>query len=1240
MNFRNYFFIFLVLILTTSCSRPQAVKTKISFSISSIANSKLTNLENLNDSIQFVSINASGPNLPTQFLSWNMNNSSPPKEFSMEVLPGSQRLIQILVAFKNNEDSTLSLYYGDVVAEIQGNQVLLNIPISISSVTKTVPGKIMGKYITNYNLSNQPMGPSGELQVKYTHPGRPPIIISQSVMSNGWFNALALNDIELIYQLKNGIILFGGPKKLLDLSTAGSNQILKAALPLHLKSLNGIFNQESARIFAWGWFTDNATVASNASYSSLRICKNNLSNADQISNRIKFKTDANETNSPLYFNDSTIPNTLELSNIISPISQIIIEGGVSSVDTSCSTGSEYINKISVSKSLFEGINDPNLTFPVSSTNPSSPSPTPTNTISLIADFPLFYNGTNHIMTVDDCKPIKFKLTQNSAPYSNTTSLPIHISGLPNLSIYTDSTCSVSATEIQIPVSLDNSGNNYWVKATAVSNNNNFSNLTISNNSGISINRPYFNYNIGSKVIKIKGPELIAPNQCIKYQIIRTDATGNSIYPVSSLEFTPSGVIFNDPLCQSQSTITIGASMDRTDIWIKSSTASSVITNIMTSLTTTAVGYSFESKTISTSVNFSKPVAYKLFIESGSVSRNNCTQAYLAPVNSAGAVVNTNQEMSAFVRPVVHGSLGIFNDPFCGAVSNQITIPPNSSMAQFSLRAQTASTTAIIKIEGSGYRLFGVPSANPSTETLNINSSTDPWFAYVAPPSFNHALIVGNHEFTDGGSEYTYKKIPLFFGTSMGVGESYEIYCNGIVNCSDIIYEGGNYYFKLTHANAMTNTGVEIKYYRDGNLMGSRWLDISGQRLYGPDFKVENCNSSAGAGPGQTISGVLTNHSTSSTLCLRENTTYTRDNSANFNLGQSGGIQQLIGHSSGTTIISNDNRTDSTSVIEINNAQTSGIVVANIEINGLKNLPGVKINLDFVTPVSTTSIKLNNLKITGDAASGNSSLIHAQYTDPDFELNIEKSVFAQNAASGTAIAVSAVGNINLKGNIISTSTYLSKGIDLAIGNSSGFVEIQHNLIEGDGEPLSVVKNSASTNLNIIGNLIKTAAVSTTNASMIKISNEAANFNLKNNVAMSTSSNNTLLHIDRSAAANTSFSGIIENNLFIQKSSSLPALQFFLKASETFNLNQFMDNSFALIGSTNTYGVINNSITGTTLSLNAIGTDSTGRNKICSNSASLYSTFKSGSGTFLFNTPLNEAHLVPVSNSIDLNSLRCQ
>lgn len=277
-----------------------------------------------------VSISVNGEGMPTLLTEWDYCRSClqappPPTEFPVDVPSGKSRLFQVLAVYEDSAAKEMSIYYGDSTLDLNGGEVSLPISMTKISAGTLVQGRVAGRYLTSATS-----GPTGVVAVRY-YPsnGKPPMLVTREEIIGGYFNFFMLSGASLEYSV-NGQVLWGGPVSLDSTVFATSDRVMKAYVPVHVRSRfeNGAttFYQQEARILVWGYWGEPAV-----SLSSKYVCSVSLGGTSLV---LRQFSNSNLASSPsltfAYTAQSappTPPTVASLVNTASPLSSIAVQGG-------------------------------------------------------------------------------------------------------------------------------------------------------------------------------------------------------------------------------------------------------------------------------------------------------------------------------------------------------------------------------------------------------------------------------------------------------------------------------------------------------------------------------------------------------------------------------------------------------------------------------------------------------------------------------------------------------------------------------------------------------------------------------------------------------------------------------------------------------------------------------------------------------------------------------------------------
>ncbi len=213
--------------------------------------------------LEHVVVNISGSGFNTIARTWSKKGSGIGSDnatpvFSFDILQGEGRLIQAIAVYKN-ADNGMDFYYGETIATLYNDNELITVTLGAVGSSTGMEGSIEGRYVTG--TSTSPVYPTGTLTTVFTPPGRSPVIIAQSPMTDGWFSAFVLSGQNLDY-LMNGESITGGAKQLSDfdtLATASSERILVTKIPQYYQWNGSTYDLRPAKAQIRGFFGPGAT---------------------------------------------------------------------------------------------------------------------------------------------------------------------------------------------------------------------------------------------------------------------------------------------------------------------------------------------------------------------------------------------------------------------------------------------------------------------------------------------------------------------------------------------------------------------------------------------------------------------------------------------------------------------------------------------------------------------------------------------------------------------------------------------------------------------------------------------------------------------------------------------------------------------------------------------------------------------------------------------------------------------
>lgn len=236
----------ILLISINGCSRLEVPATKFTFYIPQQKTLSSKSTQSTLGTLQHVIINVRGPGIAAPIsmnYDANSHDSSAPQElpsiYTLEIPSGSSRLIQILAIYSQENSKNSAFFYGDSTVNLNGGEVAVDIPMRLRGSGSTQSGRIAGRY-----FSSDGSNPSGMIESQFSPAtDKPPMIITKSSMTAGWFTAFALEDIPM------DIVLSGTGQKIferveLNSLTFSNNKAMKVTVPPLYQSFGGTYGQE------------------------------------------------------------------------------------------------------------------------------------------------------------------------------------------------------------------------------------------------------------------------------------------------------------------------------------------------------------------------------------------------------------------------------------------------------------------------------------------------------------------------------------------------------------------------------------------------------------------------------------------------------------------------------------------------------------------------------------------------------------------------------------------------------------------------------------------------------------------------------------------------------------------------------------------------------------------------------------------------------------------------------------
>ncbi|MFN7905524.1 MAG: hypothetical protein ACK5P5_10105 [Pseudobdellovibrionaceae bacterium] len=263
--------VLILVIVSSACTRKDedggqksAVQFAFPHSISPMSN-KLSAMSA--SELVHVSISVRGPGMTGPMLyEWDscdhcISAPPPPTTFEMFVPSGEARFFQVMTVYDG--DAGLIFRYGDTKKTLATAQETVGITMDDLNTGEVGTGRVSGRYLTAPDA-----GPTDRVEVRYRPPGKPPMVLFEEEIVNGWFSFFMLSGgLNFEYYVKStGQTLWGGPVNLdsPSVSPTSTNELdrMKMFIPVHKRLRNSIFEDDESKQLIWGYYSDNGSFVS------------------------------------------------------------------------------------------------------------------------------------------------------------------------------------------------------------------------------------------------------------------------------------------------------------------------------------------------------------------------------------------------------------------------------------------------------------------------------------------------------------------------------------------------------------------------------------------------------------------------------------------------------------------------------------------------------------------------------------------------------------------------------------------------------------------------------------------------------------------------------------------------------------------------------------------------------------------------------------------------------------------
>lgn len=260
----------LFLLLFTGCTRPETSESNLKFSLpNKSAQMKLGDVSKL-ATLSHVIINVTGPGMSGPFVfSWDAERPDPNcagDVCSILVPSGDSRLIQVLAVYEQTDisgDKVMDFQYGDILKPLKASEESVNI-----SVTSIMSGSVTEAELVGRYLETADFGPTGKLEIRYSPPNKPSLLIETREMFGGWFSAFGLIGVPFQYVI-NGKVIFSGDPSTFE-GKLGTN-LMKINWPAYFENHSGSstdFRARDPKVQYVGFFGPGASTDHKVCYPS------------------------------------------------------------------------------------------------------------------------------------------------------------------------------------------------------------------------------------------------------------------------------------------------------------------------------------------------------------------------------------------------------------------------------------------------------------------------------------------------------------------------------------------------------------------------------------------------------------------------------------------------------------------------------------------------------------------------------------------------------------------------------------------------------------------------------------------------------------------------------------------------------------------------------------------------------------------------------------------------------------
>lgn len=1135
----------------------------------------------------------------------------------LDVPAGTNRMIQVLTVYDSTGGQLFK--YGDAVANISaGNATVPVVMSDLSTTSSGAMGDIKGRFLTASNV-----GPTGTLITRLLPPGKPSMVLTQTEMLNGWFNAFSISGVKMTYQV-NGQDLFATPMQLEDFIndtdvvvstfTPGDSGLVKSTSygpTAQARYTLGGGGGGGPQYSIVGFFSNGFNISSYSTLSTGSCSVNEYSTCLSVGNtgndysRIRgvFKKPTAGASSLFSFVSGVLSwsflngiTSADMEGVkiyqINNMTQSLADSFVIHHETvNCETMAAMalagtatqladVGALGTSAGGLPNINGFTQAFAICPYK-GTVTKTPLNAGALYpADWldgqgcssckglwPLVNGGTgpsNDVMlTVGVCHSGSVSVSNAYGPQNVSTSTTVTLPSIANVTWYSDSGCTSTITTTTIAISTSSAP--FYVKATAVVSPT-VMNFGISGDTTVGVSPSLGLLSAGPGSLQVvQSPTNVVSNECYPILVRRNFFSGmpdtSGALPATA-SGNQAGVIDPSISCTGGGSFTFNASYSEGTFYYKPTAALGVSETV----TISASGYG--STTMNSVVKNSSSVVNSVEVHADfpPLEVGMCEQMSVVLRNFDGAQIRAPSTMTFQVNALTEMGQ-FFSDGACTTASNTVTFS-SGTMSQSiffkPLRTQTGGLSVLFYLSGTSLQLYNSGSVSSTVGYTIDDPNNSSNYLYVEVPSnLIGKRYLGSHEFTGPGNTLAMplrKPADALLECSNDSGATYSS-----ATCTSLgIYDGAQFTWPKTGAIALT-----VYWMRSARNGSTVLYKFQPNVLFGPGFKTFNCDQLITSN--KNSNDVAFNFETYPVTCIAAGVTVSFASTPLTVGGTSLLTRALLGHSAGTSTI--DVGATGSAVGAVIGDQNNYVYIANL--NFVNGNSGTLIDLPSASVTTSTA----EVYVHGNVFHVYNNGIRVATSDPDYsKFYIENNTFTIYHSSGSPVHAGVLATSNpqlyIENNVFngsaSSNTYPIRGvmIDSSPSNSLNSTKnIKNNSFHGLGTGLEVIGNSTYqvSGLTVAGNKFDSSgAGDTSHDPFIRLKAVGSvdfSGNVLHQLSLVTTAGFHLMELDHPSSGGNGFQ-YFRDNVFINGGNGNATGFIYSMKDITINTNGFSGNHFVL------------------------------------------------------------------------------